>query len=62
MRMFTIPNQSSVPKAYGQFDDDGHNDFSDHHDGCEADNRPCATLIAPMLFTKKVVRMRPLFG
>ncbi len=23
MRMFTIPNQSSVPKAYGQFDDAG---------------------------------------
>lgn len=23
MRMFTIPNQSSVPKAYQEFDDDG---------------------------------------
>ena len=23
MRMFTIPNQSSVPKAYKEFDDDG---------------------------------------
>jgi arsenic resistance protein ArsH len=24
MRMFTIPNQSSVPKAWQEFDDDGH--------------------------------------
>jgi len=24
MRMFTIPNQSSIPRAYTQFPDEGH--------------------------------------
>ncbi|MEL6788864.1 MAG: arsenical resistance protein ArsH [Cyanobacteria bacterium J06607_15] len=32
MRMFTIPNQSSVPKAYQQFDDDGRMKDSPYRD------------------------------
>ncbi len=32
MRMFTIPNQSSVPKAYEQFDDDGRMKDSSYRD------------------------------
>jgi len=32
MRMFTIPNQSSVPKAYEQFDDDGRMKDSPYRD------------------------------
>ncbi|MEO0853670.1 MAG: arsenical resistance protein ArsH, partial [Cyanobacteria bacterium J06648_11] len=32
MRMFTIPNQSSVPKAYQEFDDDGTMKASSYRD------------------------------
>jgi len=32
MRMFTIPNQSSVPKAYMEFDDDGRMKSSPYYD------------------------------
>jgi len=32
MRMFTIPNQSSVPKAWQEFDDDGRMRPSDYRD------------------------------
>ncbi|RYE94947.1 MAG: arsenical resistance protein ArsH, partial [Oxalobacteraceae bacterium] len=32
MRMFTIPNQSSVPMAYKEFDDDGHMRPSAYYD------------------------------
>ena len=32
MRMFTIPNQSSVAKAYEQFDDDGRMKESPYRD------------------------------
>jgi arsenic resistance protein ArsH len=32
MRMFTIPNQSSVPKAYEQFDDAGRMKPSANYD------------------------------
>jgi arsenic resistance protein ArsH len=32
MRMVTIPNQSSVPKAYQEFDDDGRMKPSGHYD------------------------------
>jgi len=32
MRMITIPNQSSVPKAYGQFDDAGRMKPSAYYD------------------------------
>ena len=32
MRMFTIPNQSSVPKAYQEFDDDGRMKPSSYYD------------------------------
>ncbi len=32
MRMFTIPSQSSVAKAYEQFDDDGHMKDSPYRD------------------------------
>lgn len=32
MRMFTIPNQSSVPKAYEQFDEDGRMKDSSYRD------------------------------
>jgi arsenic resistance protein ArsH len=32
MRMFTIPNQSSVPKAYEQFEEDGRMKESSYRD------------------------------
>jgi arsenic resistance protein ArsH len=32
MRMFTIPNQSSVPKAYEQFEEDGRMKDSSYRD------------------------------
>jgi arsenic resistance protein ArsH len=32
MRMFTVPNQSSVPKAYEQFDEAGRMRPSDNYD------------------------------
>ena len=35
MRMFTIPNQSSVAKAYQEFDDDGTMKDSEYRDSAE---------------------------